>query len=686
MYPTRVGICFVLCAFLVAGCSESPPGKEPVNTSTLSPTKSAGTNPAPKQADDEPQLSLSSSGSDALPSSSLTFTATASRKASVASSSTTGDERTRLVSGWYRKLEKGGWRAEAARAVVDLNADWWLLLSASHRDHANVQVIRLAKLRPSGAICKYLIDHPECAGLFVASRDHASLLQVLGGKDQSLISGLYVRNASSRDVNQLTEGLGNNREVVVRLLKRGLIGAEVVFVFDRKREAARVYERWLRNEFERRLAGSDEELASFYNLVLGQGDKIRDQLEEEGFRRDFPDSWRKLCRVVKGQGLALESFVDAPGIWTVLRRRDGEALLTQWGPVPAELLTGKNGYPTDLHPLIVDVLDNGDANAVEALLRFRTEPGFLTLLRRSIEGRTRIAALQKLLKANSDAPHELKVMGNKSDQGLKDYVGVPEEGLKSWVPLYSTYSTLTRAWDEEDVSTLEWVMALAEPASFALPGGKAASVALQRGGKKIVGKQVAKMLQQQAIQLAQKQLASKATQQALKTGSRQTLNWGTTQLLSNMQAGYRMLSRSAERLTTVDITNPVRYAYGRSHVGRETFKCLTTLDARLFMRKDARVHLHLMHVVDVNELDDGKLKALFAWFLGKTASGSEGTLVTGPRGRVPVPPRLKPVTGAESVCLGDDVQAWRKNVSSWWLLLACGQDEVLRVARGKLRP
>jgi len=44
---------------------------------------------------------------------------------------------------------------------------------------------------------------------------------------------------------------------------------------------------------------------------------------------------------------------------------------------------------------------------------------------------------------------------------------------------------------------------------------------------------------------------------------------------------------------TMQITGPVRYFYRATGVGRETFKRLTKLEARLFMRADAKVLVRL---------------------------------------------------------------------------------------------
>src|SRR5262249_36970398 len=229
---------------------------------------------------------------------------------------------------------------------------------------------------------------------------------------------------------------------------------------------------------------------------------------------------------------------------------------------------------------------------------------FLDLLRRkNLDNRTRLASLQKLTKAGSDWPNEVKVLSKKDDDALKEYVGAPAEGIIDWVPCYGSYKTFRRSMDGEDVSTMEWVMAGAEPAlllaslaSTGNPGaGKAVSVSVGSAGKKVAAAQVANRLRSHATKLALRKLKQQAAAQAVQTSQEQTIRWGVSQLLSEMQTKARAFYTTIDKATTIDITNATRYAYSQSHVGRGTFKTLTGLDARLFMQRDARVHLRLMH-------------------------------------------------------------------------------------------
>jgi hypothetical protein len=244
------------------------------------------------------------------------------------------------------------------------------------------------------------------------------------------------------------------------------------------------------------------------------------------------------------------------------------------------------------------------------------------------------------------------------------------------LPLYSSYVVIEKWRDGREISSLEWVVAVAEPASFLLPGGKAATTTLGHAGKRLTTNQLSRALRSSATSYAGKTLSRRMAAQmsahlAKKGAARQAAHWGTSQLLTQMQHQVKGLLRKVDRLASLDITRPVQFVFKRSGLERKTFKRLTGLEAQLFMRGDARVHVHLLRRETVE-------KGLDALGKGQTALGLVQTFfekTSRPRATPThhvgpsAAPALRTTSPPATPVLHDG--GWGKNVSAWWLGHAC---------------
>ncbi len=553
----------LLSLLVVAGCSRHPPARQAVSLAETD-------NQAPEHW---PQRNPDQSGND---------------------------DSKDPVERWTEELVAGGWEAKSARRVVELNEDWWTSIADDHPDLVRLQVVYLKKLLRAREVSSFLQRHPEGAGLLLSVSDPVALARLLDGPDYPVLAGLFVSHAAPADVVELTRALERHRDLIVRLNRRGLLGGETMFLSRKgKTHRSHAFEDWLHQEAEKRLAGSDEALASFFHFVLDSGPFLRDRLEDDpDFRDAFPDLWRKLCRVV-GEGGARspnhfgvwEQFLEEPGLWDVLGLRDGERLLTEWGPLAVQLLVGRTGFPERLRDRVVEVLLDGDSRAVESLLKFRREPLFLQLLERQLPRSTRIACLQSLLKMGPDASQELYRMERMTAEGLARHVGPPEEGVKTWLPLYSAYVIYEKWQDGRDISTMDWVLTAADIAATVAPAGQAIVATAGQAGKKVTAGQVAKVLKNQALAWATRTLTRQAASQLM---PQQIIQRGTSQVLTDVQRQVRKLTGRVDPSASLDITRPVQFAFQRSGLSRETFQRLTGLDARMLLSSDASVRVHLL--------------------------------------------------------------------------------------------
>ncbi|MEJ7638437.1 MAG: hypothetical protein WKF75_10805 [Singulisphaera sp.] len=157
-----------------------------------------------------------------------------------------------------------------------------------------------------------------------------------------------------------------------------------------------------------------------------------------------------------------------------------------------------------------------------------------------------------------------------------------------------------------------------------------------------------------ARQLAIKQLG---VQPAKKLTEKELTPWLLTEILAQIQ---RPIAAALAKHSTLEITGPVRFLYRTSGVGRTSFRRLTDMEARLFMRGDARVFIRL----------DKALAGMVAGrFLNETAQAAGiGAAVESPLGQNAVQNVISNVREN-----GSDLRrrpSHGKSMSAWWLMNA----------------
>jgi hypothetical protein len=539
-----------------------------------------------------------------------------------------------------KTLKQAGWKQPALDRVVELNAAWFALLHENEPDALAEQVRCLKRLGRWPQVMRFLKSFPETAGLLATADNPEALVEILDtDHDQyRLLVSLFVRYHTRQDIAALAAGLKDNRDLVCRLIGRGLLGSEALFMFPRTERGSSEYEEWLRDNLNSRLNGSDEELASFIQFALLQGRDLLDQLsEDESFRDRFAaDLWPKLLRVVERKKEPLELYVDAPNLWRLLALEEGEKLLERRGMLAAALLFGPDAYPKDLQDRVVRILLAGDGVTFHALTdqRWRKQDEFHQLLRRGLDDRLLAAALNKLYEQGPNYRPLLAKYNQLNAAELAEEVGPPPQGgIETWLPLYAEYRLASKLWGGKEVTTEDWVDAGIDAASILAgplrPGGKIVTQLLKQGltrksieygvaaGRKYLGNQTAE------------QLAQKGTEW-------QVQRWTVSRAFTEMQRIYRTVGRGVEKNSALEITHAVRLCYRHSHLGRESFKRLTALEARLFMRSDAKVYVQIDRLA-CNQARD----YINSWL----------------RDQEQEPPGD-----------GSDERTWQQHLAAWWLL------------------
>lgn len=242
---------------------------------------------------------------------------------------------------YVRLLTEAGWDQEAAAAVVELNDEWFSIMAENNPNGLERQLKLLAALGKHEAVHGFIREHPETAGLLAGS-DHpeqlAASLEISADK-YPVLAALYMQHSSPEDAGELAKALQRNRDLIFELQQRGLIGCEVLFMFDRQHPSVEVYETWLREVISSKLQASDEELASLVNLVMHHGPWIRQRLrDDEMFRSHFHTTlWPCFQRATNSENGLFELYLDEPRVWNWPQRWHSCGSRLQQAPLTVEV-------------------------------------------------------------------------------------------------------------------------------------------------------------------------------------------------------------------------------------------------------------------------------------------------------------------------------------------------------------
>jgi hypothetical protein len=212
--------------------------------------------------------------------------------------------------------------------------------------------------------------------------------------------------------------------------------------------------------------------------------------------------------------------------------------------------------------------------------------------------------------------------------------------VTTWLPGYAIYLVGKKLYQGRDPTVMEWFEAAAEmvpAAGKAVKGGRAFTTTLRNTG----------------LHLAEKALGRQAAKQLMKKGvERELVKWSITGQLAQLQG-------AARRLTTIEITRPLQFVFRYSGTNRETFRRLTGLEARLFMRKDARVYLRL-HNTALGKLAHRYLNDFADAVADDVLERVDEQVAQAVRDGKPVAKAV--LTGAQLL------ERWRRHAAAWWLL------------------
>jgi hypothetical protein len=128
------------------------------------------------------------------------------------------------VETFEHELVERGWRANTARAVVELNRDWL----ATSDPAVQAWFLELLTQFKSQARSSFLEEHPELVGLLLASFDPDSVIDVLNHHCYDHLISYFLLFSNGDDPQVLLEVVRRHDDLLCKYAKKGLFNVSMV--------------------------------------------------------------------------------------------------------------------------------------------------------------------------------------------------------------------------------------------------------------------------------------------------------------------------------------------------------------------------------------------------------------------------------------------------------------------------
>jgi len=570
---------------------------------------------------------------------------------------------TDVIGETVRELIRQGWSEDSARAVAEFNGLLLKVAWETDRDQWKKIVDLWGRLGSKRSLQEKLREMPEyaslLAGVHKAGYDGELIIETIlkHWDDRQAISNLYLLFCEPDDALMLAKALQREGKLILRLYnKAGLHALPWLLKEPPNDEAGRVYQRWVRQVFEdaldRSARGDDDALDSACVLLEIHSQVVLELLRKDhSFQENFLDSyWPKFVKTLEEKVEYAETAQERHLLWPIyaadervwqyyhhLRDKGDDVyhVFDRYGCVAVELMLAPEYR--ELREEVFSVLHRNDEMILQGLAddRLRKERLFVELLKRNLPSWALAAAIQKLLAQPGEIPKRLSYWQRLSNDALLQDLGPPEQGPQTWIPGYGVYYLFHKWFQGRELDVLDYFGAGVDLISI-VPVARATAVT--EGVLKTMARKGASELAQQGVKGAFEKAGARAVAPFLAKESYQLLR--------------KPVTKAAAGLAVIDITPGVRHCFRVLQalgVGRKSFKYLTGLEARVFMRSDRYV------VLDLSKLFSSS--STFGRVLRLIAENAAFDSVM----QTPL---------AENVAR--EVVWWRKYVSAWWTAVHTG--------------
>ncbi|MCK5715977.1 MAG: hypothetical protein KAH77_00695, partial [Thiomargarita sp.] len=434
--------------------------------------------------------------------------------------------------------------------------------------------------------------------------------------------------------------------LICRLLQRGLVGSQALFIYPRDKPGVQEYDRWLSTVLEEALEQSDDKLSSMINLLFEQKSNIRTRMIEDAtFRYAFRnDLWPKFIRVTTKIKYPFELYLNDPYLWDFVALSEGESLLAQWhwflsiehikNLTPAVLLFGDDAYPKPLHPFIIKAILDNDANTLLSLLYYGKEPLFIRLMQRDLSDDLRQKVLSILSEQGVNYPVTLLNWDKASNTDL--YAELLQDAT-------GTLRTMKKVVQGREISNTEVFFAVLDVVSLTVSAVSLGSGSIMTSGVKQtmkIGGNVLKTMKYGAKARTYLFNDTKTLKQYVQNKLQISVNDAVANNASNMllasfakkEIYSQMIRPKGAELLSFNITPTMKFLFEQVNVNRTTLKRINhQWSSQLLIQKNGAVLI---------EMDHNKLSTELCLFFNETSVKNK------------------------------ILQAWQKNASAWWLMNA----------------
>ena len=333
-------------------------------------------------------------------------------------------------------LFKSGWDKDSINSYLAYKIDVFQQIENENPIQIENEIILLEKIGKYPEILKLIVKYPFLDECLEGSEALDTIEKTLIEDEyHDTIVDLYQLCSSSKEIDNLSFALENNRELICRLIEKGLEGSEEIFIFPRDNTVIKDYEIWLREVLNSYIGESEENLDKIIQVILIQGPSIRQRFKNDSdFQQKFLyDLWPKFKLLVTKKPDFFEYYILEPKIWDMLETKNGTELLNSYGITVIDLFIGPKAYPRDLHNTISQILLHGDIKTVEAIQAYSANPIFNQLLRRQLSPTTLAAAISKIYDEGPKYPAKLSYYNSLDEIALAKEVGSISNSLESAV-------------------------------------------------------------------------------------------------------------------------------------------------------------------------------------------------------------------------------------------------------------
>ncbi len=585
----------------------------------------------------------------------------------------TKDNKPEIEEEFKESLTKGKWNDSAITAFLRTNLTFLEIVKEENEAKYYRTLKQLSNL-PSeinfAETMNVLEKHPELSGVYksLTAINIKKLNKIVGQAGQqekkyNLLCSNLMLNANPDDLTLIIEIFDEFYEQIYDLTEQGVLNPESFFVSS-PGEGQEIYKKWLKDLALNYSNMTERGKVGIMTFVTLQSKYLQKRLKsDKNFRNKFDSSWKQLNLNSENN---FEDITSEPKFWDLIMHPSGkgESLIRKFGPNAVDLLFGcsyvgsPSPYPPELHETIIEILENEKKDAIELILRpeIRGKLDFQEFLKsyqnKKIELKLLIEALSDLNSKEGLAFNtrlELFNKLSKNPTALNDEIKPQPSGPITWIPLYSLYELGHKLSQGRDPDAMDWIFACIDLVTIITPvkGGSAIKTTLNP--KNIIKKTAIENTKNTLLKMGG--ATTKLIEKNLETS---LVDYAANASRQIIQAEVKKASSTA----VFDLTKLITSTYKFTGLGRNTFNNITGLDARLFMRKDAKV------VFTFESLSKSSLGLKARLFLNETAiNATSEKILTNPEVQYATKELFKTLKK-----IPNEVEAWRMHSSAWFLI------------------